>query len=75
MGETKNTYSGQKWTLQLTKKQADNAERFRRISGQNRQEILSAALDEYIERHEKECLNEIQKLMNPQQKGANNEKQ
>lgn len=60
MGESTTKYSGLKWTVQLTAELAQSAERARRMSGQSRQELLSAALAEYIERHQSEWLAEFQ---------------
>ena len=60
MGESTTRYSGLKWTVQLTQAQADAAERARRLTGFNRQELLSKALDEFISRHQSEWLAEFQ---------------
>lgn len=60
MGETTTRYSGQKWSVQLTPALADAAERARRLTGYNRQELLSAALEEFIERHQAEWLKDFQ---------------
>lgn len=61
LGESTTRYSGLKWTVQLTQAQADAAERARRLTGFNRQELLSKALDEFISRHQSEWLAEFQK--------------
>lgn len=60
MGESTQRYCGQKWTLQMTQAQADAAERARRLTGLNRQELLSQALDEFIGRHEAEWRKEFE---------------
>lgn len=56
MGESTTKYSGLKWSIQLTQAQADAAERARRLTGFNRQELLSKAIDEFIANHEAEWL-------------------
>ena len=61
MGESTTKYSGLKWTVQLTKEQADAAERARRLTGYNRQELLSKALDEFIANHVDEWMSEFRR--------------
>lgn len=56
MGESTTKYSGLKWSIQLTQEQAAAAERARRLTGYNRQELLSRALDEFIANHADEWL-------------------
>lgn len=56
LGESTTRYCGQKWSIQLTQTQADAAERARRLTGFNRQELLSRALDEFIANHADEWL-------------------
>ena len=71
MGESTTRYSGLKWTVQLTQAQADAAERARRLTGYNRQELLSKALDEFIARHEAEWRKEFEaKFAAPDDKPA-----
>ena len=62
MGESKTKYSGQKWTVQLTKELADKAELARRLSGLNRQELLENALSEYISAHLSDWTADFQSL-------------
>lgn len=61
LGESTTRYSGLKWTVQLTQAQADAAERARRLTGYNRQELLSKALDEFIANHGDEWLTAFKK--------------
>lgn len=56
LGESTTRYSGLKWSLQLSKAQADAAERARRLTGMSRQELLANALDEFIANHSDEWL-------------------
>ena len=63
MGESKSKYSGQKWTVQLTTELADKAELARRFSGLSRQELLEAALDEYISAHLNDWQASLQKKL------------
>lgn len=65
MGESSAKYSGVKWTLQLTNEQAAAAERARRLTGFNRQELLSKALTEYIARHRDEWLQTFMSQFEP----------
>lgn len=62
MGESKSKYSGQKWTVQLTTELADKAELARRFSGFSRQELLEAALDEYIDANLSDWQANVQQL-------------
>ena len=55
----------------MTQEQADAAERARRLTGFNRQELLSNALEEYIARHEAEWRKEFEaKFAAPDEKPA-----
>lgn len=60
MGESTTRYTGQKWSIQLTPELANAAERARRLTGFNRQELLSNALAEYISAHESEWRKEFE---------------
>ena len=70
MGESKSKYSGQKWTVQLTTELADKAELARRFSGLSRQELLEAALDEYISAHLNDWQASLQQLVASDNKAA-----
>ena len=70
MGESKSRYSGQKWTVQLTQELADKAELARRFSGLSRQELLEAALSEYIGAHMSDWQASVQSLVAPDDKPA-----
>ena len=60
MGESQSRYCGVKWTVQFPKELADKAEIARRLTGKSRQELLQAALEEYVTAHADEWRNEFQ---------------
>lgn len=74
MGESTTRYSGVKWTVQLPRELADKAELARRLSGLSRQELLEAALSEYVDANMSDWQSSLKKLVAADDKPASAKK-